>query len=458
MKPHILSKLQTAGENFHDLYFRHVRRTASYQLMPARQGEFEKIATGLINSLYPVDSRDFSPDNAVFKEGGPYDVFLRQEVRRYRDTGSSLEALLDLFKTVVQSLEHCIVELEAPAQEITAVLVTLRRHTDGIEKRLVADWGTSEIPHEIGKLKQSYPYMKDRLPCERGTSERPRAQTNQEKLQGAIFQSVGEGILLVDEDLEIINANQRAAEIYGIPPQNLIGMDVHMLSDEAGWRELAGIFDELVEGQRLSAEIAGIYVDGRIIPTFTTVTRIDYDGKKFWTIIVHDTTERKMMETRLLEEKRQTEEMNVTLKNVLNAIEKDRRDFENRLSARIRTVILPALQKAERESDDYIRNNYLQLLGHELVALTSGFDTELDAGLIKLTKTELAVCRLIQAGCASKEICEAMNLSFETILTHRKNIRRKLNLRGRKVNLQAFLSDRVVETHKEKVADDTERE
>jgi PAS domain S-box-containing protein len=287
-----------------------------------------------------------------------------------------------------------------------------------------------------------------RLVLERRVSERTQAQANAEKMRSAVFQSVGEGILMVDQEFEIVNANQQAAEIYGIPIQNLIETDIRMLTDEAGSRQLIGFFDELVEGQRLSAEITGIYVDGRTFPTRTTATRIDYDGKKFWTIIVHDSTEQKAMEGRLRLEKKQIEEMNITLKNVLNAIEKDRRDFENRLSARIRTSIVPALERVDKETDASVRKSYLTLLSQQLVALTSGFDTELDAGLLKLSRTEIEVCRLIQAGCSSKEICEAMTLSFETIQTHRKNIRRKLNLRGRKVNLHAFLSNRIVDPAK----------
>ena len=295
-----------------------------------------------------------------------------------------------------------------------------------------------------------------RTVLEQRVSERTRAQANAEKMSSAIFQTVGEGILLVDQDLEIISANQQAAEIYGMPIQNLIGTDIRMLTDEPGIRTLRRFFDDLVEGQRFSAEITGIYVDGRIFPTRTTVTRIDRDGKRFWTIIVHDNSEQKSMEETLRLEKKQSEEMNVTLKNVLNAIEKDRRDFENRLSARIKTSILPALEKVGKETDDTVRKSYLVLLGQQLVGLTSGFDTELDAGLLRLSRTEIEVCRLIQAGCTSKEICEAMNLSFETIQTHRKNIRRKLDLRGRKVNLHAFLSNRIVDPAKKTDQEDYE--
>jgi len=37
-----------------------------------------------------------------------------------------------------------------------------------------------------------------------------------------------------------------------------------------------------------------------------------------------------------------------------------------------------------------------------------------------------------------------MKLSFETVQTHRRNIRRKLGLNGEKMNLHAFLMNRVL--------------
>jgi PAS domain S-box-containing protein len=64
---------------------------------------------------------------------------------------------------------------------------------------------------------------------------------------------------------------------------------------------------------------------------------------------------------------------------------------------------------------------------------------ETDRDLLKLTPTELEVCRYIHDGLSSKEIADVMKSSFETIQTHRKNIRRKMGLRGRKTALGTYL-------------------
>jgi DNA-binding CsgD family transcriptional regulator len=51
---------------------------------------------------------------------------------------------------------------------------------------------------------------------------------------------------------------------------------------------------------------------------------------------------------------------------------------------------------------------------------------------------------LVRLGSGTKDIAELLNASFETIQTHRKNIRRKLGLRRKGVSLFAFLHQQEV--------------
>ncbi len=55
------------------------------------------------------------------------------------------------------------------------------------------------------------------------------------------------------------------------------------------------------------------------------------------------------------------------------------------------------------------------------------------------TPSEFQIARLIQSGKSSKEICELLNLSIRTIETHRMNIRRKLNISNKNINLSSYL-------------------
>jgi len=277
---------------------------------------------------------------------------------------------------------------------------------------------------------------------EQRVAERTQALTRSEKMLDAIFQSVGKGILLIDSDREIIKANQQASEMYGIPLEVLIGTAFCTLTDPDGCLTLMALSENLLEGQRRSAEVTSLYVNGTTFPSEITMTRMDLQGQRFWPVIIRDITEQRALENGLREEKLQSEEMNVTLRNVLKSIESDRREFEQNLTNRIRTELVPGLERIRRNLEDEMVDQYFDLLKAQLVALTTGFEHSLDAGLMKLSKSELKICRFIKAGLSSKEICEAMNLSFETIQTHRKNIRKKLDLRGKEINLHSYLTSR----------------
>jgi DNA-binding CsgD family transcriptional regulator len=55
------------------------------------------------------------------------------------------------------------------------------------------------------------------------------------------------------------------------------------------------------------------------------------------------------------------------------------------------------------------------------------------------TQTEIQVANLIKVGKTTKEIAELMNVSKGTIDAHRNNIRSKLGLNRKKINLRAYL-------------------
>lgn len=282
---------------------------------------------------------------------------------------------------------------------------------------------------------------------EKLVTERTHALANSEQMLRHIFNSAGNGIMLVDESCRIVQANQRAAAIYGRSVEQLLGRDVRCLTDHDGQDELAACLSGQDESPGKIGEIAGLRPDGSILPTSVTVTRVTIDERRFWTLIVRNIARQKALEERLILEKTQVEEMNVTLRNVMKSIDEERRQFERKIARKIRTDLLPALEKVRYEGTAAVRSSYLDLIREQLVGLTKGFETELDAGLLKLSRTEIAICRFIQAGSTTKEICDALNLAFETVQTHRKNIRRKLGLKGKNVNLHAFLASRCQSLH-----------
>ena len=64
-----------------------------------------------------------------------------------------------------------------------------------------------------------------------------------------------------------------------------------------------------------------------------------------------------------------------------------------------------------------------------------------------LTPAQVRLCSLIRRGLANKEIARLEHLSTETVRTHRRNIRRKLGLINKKVNLSTYLATTFNDSH-----------
>ncbi|MBI5008743.1 MAG: response regulator transcription factor [Bacteroidia bacterium] len=74
-----------------------------------------------------------------------------------------------------------------------------------------------------------------------------------------------------------------------------------------------------------------------------------------------------------------------------------------------------------------IRDNYPKL---KFIVLTNSLSTPENSGEEpgQLTPSEMEIVRLISEGLTTKEIASRKNISFHTVITHRKNIFRKLGV------------------------------
>jgi PAS domain S-box-containing protein len=262
-----------------------------------------------------------------------------------------------------------------------------------------------------------------------------------EKLFRALMHTSADGIFIVDHEFKIYSANQKAAVLYKKPFEKLIGMDFRQLSPHQERDTLEQICSGMGENARWKGKANGLSGDGEIFPVELSVTR--FEDKRFHCcVVVRDMSEQIVLQESLEQEKAHRREMYITLRNVMSSVEKEKIGLERLVAHKIETLLLPALDKAKRESAKDIQSGYLDFIRAQLLGLTKTFPRELDIGFVRLTRSEMKICQYLQAGYSSKEIAEALNIAFETIQTHRKNIRRKLGLHGKKISLYSFLSTR----------------
>jgi len=81
----------------------------------------------------------------------------------------------------------------------------------------------------------------------------------------------------------------------------------------------------------------------------------------------------------------------------------------------------------------------LSIMESNLNEIISPFVRKMPLKYLSLTPTEIRMANLIRHGRNSKEISLVMGLSLRTIYNHRKNIRKKIGIEDRNINLRSHL-------------------
>ncbi|MGC8492266.1 MAG: PAS domain S-box protein [Syntrophobacteraceae bacterium] len=133
------------------------------------------------------------------------------------------------------------------------------------------------------------------------------------------------------------------------------------------------------------------------------------------------------------------QEANAALKALLKRREEDREELEESLLGNVKQLVLPYLEKLKKSrlADD--QTQFVEILESHLLEITSPFVHKLSAPLLGLTPAEIRIADLIRQGKSSKEIAGLLCISEWAVVFHRRGLRRKLGLCGKKLNLQTYL-------------------
>jgi PAS domain S-box-containing protein len=282
-----------------------------------------------------------------------------------------------------------------------------------------------------------------------------RAVQASEQTLRVLLDSTHDLAFLIDTVGTVLTVNNKAAERFGKTPEELIGTNIYPLMppDAVAFRkEKAAEVIRTKQPVRYTEENAGRYFDCNLYPI------LDDDGNVgSFTVFVRDTTEsqqnhkalqsvrqelehRVKQRTRELEEKAQNlEEVNTALKVLLKRLDEDKKAIEEKVLFNVRQLIEPILEKLKSGRLDERQHNLLDTLDSNINEIISPFALRLSNTLIKLTPAEIQVANFIRQGKTTKEIAEMLNLSAKTIEFHRDNIRTKIGIKNRKINLRTHL-------------------
>ncbi len=133
------------------------------------------------------------------------------------------------------------------------------------------------------------------------------------------------------------------------------------------------------------------------------------------------------------------EEVNAALRILLKQREDDKRELEENVLSNVRQLVSPYLEKLKNSQLDRSQTVTVSTLESNLNEIVSPFVSRLSSKFLNLTPTEIRVAELVKQGRTNKEIAELLSLSANTIKFHRFNVRSKLGLQNKKVNLRSYL-------------------
>ena len=177
-----------------------------------------------------------------------------------------------------------------------------------------------------------------------------------------------------------------------------------------------------------------------------SVSKIQFQGGSAFMGVVTDITARREKELALrkkdaeLEIKtKNLEEVNTALKVLLRERQRDKTALEEKVLSNIKELVVPYLERLKRTSLDDTQLSCVDVLETNLKEIISPFSKKLSSKYLGLTPTEIQVANLVKDGKTTKEIAEFMNLSAKTVEFHRDNIRKKLGIKNRRINLRTHL-------------------
>ena len=261
--------------------------------------------------------------------------------------------------------------------------------------------------------------------------------------------------LLAKRDGTVLAVNTSMAERFGKSPEEFNGLNIYSLMqpEAAGLRKSKA--REMLRTKlplNYTEERMGHFFDCNLFPI------LDDDGSvKRFTVFVQDVTERfeceealrkagKELEhqvnekTRELQDKNQNLlELNTALRVLLNKRDEDKKELEKSVLLNVREMIEPYINKLKKTKLDGMQKTYLGIIESNLNDIISPFMCGVSINLLNFTPTELQIANLVKQGKTTKEIVSILNVSAKTIEFHRDNIRKKLGIRNRKINLRTHL-------------------
>ncbi|MGL1903471.1 MAG: helix-turn-helix transcriptional regulator [Fibrobacterales bacterium] len=149
-------------------------------------------------------------------------------------------------------------------------------------------------------------------------------------------------------------------------------------------------------------------------------------------IIFQDVSEQNILEGEL-------QNLEGAISELTQHYDKDKKQIREKIISSVSLMIVPYIHKLKEHIADEGGKTLVDVLEHSVSSLFDGFTVNTVKYLSQLSTKEMQICSLLKLGQSNKDMALELQTSVKTVETHRKNIRKKLNINNRSVNLTSYL-------------------
>lgn len=262
------------------------------------------------------------------------------------------------------------------------------------------------------------------------------------KKQEQEFRSLAENcpdmIARYDLNGRFVYINQRLADFIGIDISKMLGKPPRQIYPDGRLDSMQDKLSEVLTSLR-GADLELEFHDGST-QHFLFTPEFDEKGALAGVLAFgRDITEIKQTQLIL---KGQTEAMastNTALKVMLSHSQQAENALQEKILKNIENLILPYLDQLDKLGFKDDAAVCLSLIRKNINSLVSSFTKDLSASILGLTPREIQIADLVRKGVSSKEIANLLRLSKGTVEFYRNQIRLKLDVKNKKINLRSYL-------------------
>ena len=295
----------------------------------------------------------------------------------------------------------------------------------------------------------------------------------------ALADNANDGILIALGNGDLVYMNQRMGEISGYKISELRRLKLSDLVHPDETSKVINRHQRRLAGKPVPSRYETILLakDGSEVSIEITASLTVWHGQSAVLRIIRDITLRKRIEKALgnihneldtrvkqrtselitatdkLEEKqrellrhkidlekanKELVQTNTALSVLARNIDKKRDAVEKKIAQTVSAQIMPLIEELKSDHLKEKSHAKLEVLSAYLNDLTGGASKSHDI-IVLLSPMELRVAVMIKNGFKSEDIARLLHISLDTVKTHRRSIRRKLNLRNSDINLTSYL-------------------